>query len=49
MAILEGKLVASAILQQFRIVVQPGFVPQEKVSVTFAMRHGMPVTVQLRQ
>jgi len=49
MAILEGKIVAASVLQQFHIRLQPGFEPKEKVTVVLAMRDGMPVTVEMRK
>lgn len=49
MAILEGKLVAAAILQNFSLKLQAGYEPRQRVSVVFAIENGIPVTVQLRK
>jgi hypothetical protein len=49
MAILEGKMVASSILQQFTFRPRAGFFPKEKVTVVYAMLNGLPGTVHRRK
>ena len=45
----QGKLVASAILQNFHIKVRPGFKPRERLTIVYAIDGGMPVTVETRK
>lgn len=48
MAILEGKIVAAAVLQHFSLRLQPAYEPRQRVSVVFAIENGLPVTVHAR-
>jgi len=49
MAITEGKCLAAAMIQNFKIRVRPGYKPQERVSIIYAMAApGLPVTVERR-
>jgi fatty acid omega-hydroxylase len=49
MAILEGKMVAAAILSVFEIRVRPGYEFKEKLGILYSMEDGLPVTVHKRK
>ncbi len=48
MALLEAKVLASAILQRYSLRVVPGADLSYRISVVLALKHGLPMTVRAR-
>jgi cytochrome P450 len=49
MALMNAKILSSAVLRRFRLRTKPGHDPMYKISIVLVQRDGLPMTVEARE